>query len=284
MSHIPVLDIGGTHVTAAVIDTDAGLPVPRTVVRHPVAADAAAGELLDAIAGAADRADVREGAHWGVAIPGPFDYAAGVGRFRGIGKFESLHGVDVRAELLRRLPGRPRCISFINDADAFAVGEYRAARRPATKGPCASRSAPGSAPRSWRADSRSAGAPTSRRRGGHTGSPSAGSPGGGRLPQGDPQVLHGPRRRGARGPCTGRARHRRTGSRQRSVRAADDPSLLRRPGPGPGAVVRAVRSKSGGRRRVDDRLLGPRRTCHPSRSPGGHTRDGATARHRPASR
>ncbi|WP_406347434.1 ROK family protein [Streptomyces sp. NBC_00144] len=126
MSHIPVLDIGGTHVTAAVIDTDAGLPVPRTVVRHPVAADAAAGELLDAIAGAADRADVREGAHWGVAIPGPFDYAAGVGRFRGIGKFESLHGVDVRAELLRRLPGRPRCISFINDADAFAVGEYRA--------------------------------------------------------------------------------------------------------------------------------------------------------------
>lgn len=126
MSHIPVLEIGGTHVTAAVIDTGAGLPVPRTVVRRPVAAGAAAGELLDAIAGAADRADVGEGAHWGVAIPGPFDYAAGVGRFRGIGKFESLHGVDVRAELLGRLPANPRGISFINDADAFAVGEYRA--------------------------------------------------------------------------------------------------------------------------------------------------------------
>ncbi|MEW1691427.1 ROK family protein [Streptomyces sp. NPDC091265] len=126
MSHIPVLEIGGTHVTAAVVDIDAGLPVPRTVVRQPVAADAAAGELLDAIAGAADRTDACEGAHWGVAIPGPFDYAAGVGRFRGIGKFESLHGVDVRAELLARLPARPRGISFINDADAFAVGEYRA--------------------------------------------------------------------------------------------------------------------------------------------------------------
>ncbi|WP_328323143.1 MULTISPECIES: ROK family protein [unclassified Streptomyces] len=126
MSHIPVLEIGGTHVTAAVIDTGAGLPVPRTVVRRPVAAGAATGELLDAIAGAADRADVGEGAHWGVAIPGPFDYAAGVGRFRGIGKFESLHGVDVRAELLGRLPANPRGISFINDADAFAVGEYRA--------------------------------------------------------------------------------------------------------------------------------------------------------------
>lgn len=126
MSHVPVLEIGGTHVTAAVIDIDTGLPVPCTVVRQPVAAEAEAGELLDAIAGAADRADVPEGAHWGVAVPGPFDYAAGVGRFRGIGKFESLHGVDVRAELLSRLPARPRGISFINDADAFAVGEYRA--------------------------------------------------------------------------------------------------------------------------------------------------------------
>lgn len=126
MNRIPVLEIGGTHVTAAVIDIDAGLPVPRTVVRQPVAADAAAGELLDAIAGAADRTDACEAAHWGVAIPGPFDYAAGVGRFRGIGKFESLHGVDVGAELLARLPARPSGISFINDADAFAVGEYRA--------------------------------------------------------------------------------------------------------------------------------------------------------------
>ncbi|MER7722398.1 ROK family protein [Streptomyces sp. NPDC096323] len=126
MSHVPVLEIGGTHVTAAVVDTEAGLPVPFSAVRQPVPADAPAGELLDAIAAAADRVDVPAAAHWGVAIPGPFDYACGVGRFRGIGKFESLHGVDVGAELLGRLPGVPSGISFVNDADAFAIGEYRA--------------------------------------------------------------------------------------------------------------------------------------------------------------
>ncbi|MFD8685856.1 ROK family protein [Streptomyces sp. NPDC059651] len=126
MSHVPVLEIGGTHVTAAVIDTGAGLPVPFSAVRQPVPADAPAGELLDAIAAVADRVEVPAAAHWGVAIPGPFDYAAGIGRFRGIGKFESLHGVDVGAELLGRLPGEPSGISFLNDADAFAIGEYRA--------------------------------------------------------------------------------------------------------------------------------------------------------------
>ncbi|MEW1893776.1 hypothetical protein AB0406_34365, partial [Streptomyces sp. NPDC085659] len=31
--------------------------------------------------------------------------------------------VDVGAELLLRLPGAPRRISFVNDADAFALGE-----------------------------------------------------------------------------------------------------------------------------------------------------------------
>lgn len=126
MSRVPVLEIGGTHVTAAVIDTEAGPPAPCSAVRQPVPADAPAGELLDAIAAAARHVDVPAGAHWGVAIPGPFDYDAGVGRFRGIGKFESLHGVDVGAELLGRLPGSPSGISFVNDADAFAIGEYRA--------------------------------------------------------------------------------------------------------------------------------------------------------------
>ncbi|MEU2249377.1 ROK family protein [Streptomyces sp. NPDC019224] len=126
MSRVPVLEIGGTHVTAAVIDTTSAGPAPLDAVRQPVPADAPADDLLDAIAAVGARVDVPEGAHWGVAIPGPFDYETGIGRFRGIGKFESLHGVDVGAGLLARLPGAPRRISFVNDADAFAMGEYRA--------------------------------------------------------------------------------------------------------------------------------------------------------------
>ncbi|MFI8003373.1 ROK family protein [Streptomyces sp. NPDC086010] len=125
MTRVPVLEIGGTHVTAAVVDTAAGRPVAGSVVRRPVAAGAGAGaaELLDSFAEAAG--DVAEPgmAHWGVAVPGPFDYASGVGRFRGIGKFESLDGVDVGAGLLARMP-YAETIGFLNDADAFALGEH----------------------------------------------------------------------------------------------------------------------------------------------------------------
>lgn len=124
MTRVPVLEIGGTHVTAALVDTVLAEPVAPTVVRRPLPAMAAADDILDVLAAAARNVGAVEGAHWGVAVPGPFDYAAGIGRFRGIGKFESLHGVDVGAGLLARLLPRPDAVSFLNDADAFAIGEY----------------------------------------------------------------------------------------------------------------------------------------------------------------
>lgn len=60
----------------------------------------------------------------GVAIPGPFDYADGVGRYEGVAKFESLSGVDVGAALSAGLGGPPTRIAFLNDADAFVLGEW----------------------------------------------------------------------------------------------------------------------------------------------------------------
>lgn len=123
MTTVPVLEIGGTHVTAALVDITSSLPVTGSVVRRPVSADAGATEILDSFAEAARSISAPSQARWGVAVPGPFDYAAGIGRFRGIGKFEALHGVDVGSELRARLP-HPHTISFLNDADAFAIGEH----------------------------------------------------------------------------------------------------------------------------------------------------------------
>ncbi|QHY93546.1 Beta-glucoside kinase [Streptomyces sp. S4.7] len=123
MTRLPVLEVGGTHVTAALVDMTTGLPVTDSVVRRPVPAHAGATEILDSFAEAARHIPAPGGAHWGVAIPGPFDYTAGVGKFWGIGKFEALHDLDVRAGLRDRLP-HPRAISFLNDADAFALGEH----------------------------------------------------------------------------------------------------------------------------------------------------------------
>lgn len=116
---IPVLDVGGTHVSAALVD-----PVDwsvGSVTRLSLDADADAAVLLDRFAQAGAAIGAPRGASWGVAMPDPFDYERGVGQFEGVGKFAALRGVDVSEGLRVRLAGRP---VFLNDADAFLLGEW----------------------------------------------------------------------------------------------------------------------------------------------------------------
>ncbi|HJV98643.1 MAG TPA: ROK family protein [Arthrobacter sp.] len=121
----PVLEIGGTHVTAALVRQAAGTwtVVADSVVRRDLDAHAPAGALLDALAAAADSLGSGHNGRWGVALPGPFDYANGVARYEHVGKFDQLQGVDVRAGLAERLGGRLKTVTFLNDADAFGIGE-----------------------------------------------------------------------------------------------------------------------------------------------------------------
>lgn len=44
---VPVLDIGGTHVTAALVDPTASRPVPSPVIRRPLRAHADADAVLE---------------------------------------------------------------------------------------------------------------------------------------------------------------------------------------------------------------------------------------------
>lgn len=121
---IPVLEIGGTHVTAALVDPRDGRVSSRT--REPLDADGAADAILAAVRHCADGLSVPVGARWGVAVPGPFDYARGIALFRGVGKFEALYGMDVRRALLHGLRQRPGDVVFLNDAHAFLTGEWSA--------------------------------------------------------------------------------------------------------------------------------------------------------------
>ncbi len=124
MAALGVLDIGGTHVTGAHISDEPwqliGAPVRVDIDGHAPAAD-----ILDGMADAARAGGAGSTAEaWAVAMPDPFDYDRGIGRFHGVGKFESLDGVDVRAALATRLECRPDDVHFCNDADAFTVGEW----------------------------------------------------------------------------------------------------------------------------------------------------------------
>jgi glucokinase len=118
---IGALDVGGTHVTAALVDIDGETVGTRS--REHVDADASADVILDSYASAARALGGQAITHWGVAMPGPFDYAHGVALFHNVGKYESLYNVDVRTPLAARLDVHPSHVHFINDADAFAVGE-----------------------------------------------------------------------------------------------------------------------------------------------------------------
>jgi len=124
MTRTLAMDIGGTHVSAALVE-GAGLlsaSVRRTEVNEAWPADA----LLDAWAQTALAAASGDAlAQIALSVPGPFEYTQGVAQFDV--KMRALAGVDVTRALRRRWTGTALAqvpISYINDALAFTRGEY----------------------------------------------------------------------------------------------------------------------------------------------------------------
>lgn len=118
----PVLEIGGTHATAAVIDTASHTVVAQS--QMPLDSNGSAGEIISRLVEVVQSVSNPGEIPWGVAIPGPFDYQRGIGDFSGVGKFSSLKGVSLRHELEQKLHGVAEQFVFLNDADAFAFGEW----------------------------------------------------------------------------------------------------------------------------------------------------------------
>ncbi|TCC56460.1 ROK family protein [Kribbella pittospori] len=117
---VAVLEIGGSHVTAAVVSPDDWSV--NVVERAKLESQQAAEVVVAQLAAAARKLPLANGL--AVALPGPFDFATGVAWYRGQDKFDQLYGYNLgdslRAELaLDRL-------MFMNDAEAFAVGEWTA--------------------------------------------------------------------------------------------------------------------------------------------------------------
>ena len=104
MNGNPVLDVGGTHVTAALVDTGTWSSRPGTRYRLPLRSEGTTAEIIETIARCAQTLGPLTGTTLTVAIPGPFDYARGIGRYEGVAKFDALNGVDVRARLLDAIP------------------------------------------------------------------------------------------------------------------------------------------------------------------------------------
>ncbi len=126
---VGTFDVGGTHVTGALVDVRTWRVIPGSSVTIPLDSDGSADLVLDTLAVCGEQvlncgADSDVSASWGVAMPGPFDYRNGIGQFEGVAKFASLNGFNVGEALVERLaPGADR-FTFTNDANAYILGEW----------------------------------------------------------------------------------------------------------------------------------------------------------------
>lgn len=121
-------DIGGSHITCALIDLEHQMILPETRVTSAVDNTASADAILEVWADAVGEAilgiAVDELAGIGFAMPGPFDYVKGIALFERVEKYLGLYGVNVSEGIRSRLKLPARIpVRYMNDATAFAVGE-----------------------------------------------------------------------------------------------------------------------------------------------------------------
>jgi len=103
------MDIGGTHVTAAYVDLGTRAVLPGHSFREPHRQPSSAEEIVAALVACAARLDARDaGSWWPIALPGPFDYEQGVGRYANVGKFDALNGYDLRTAFVATATRRRR--------------------------------------------------------------------------------------------------------------------------------------------------------------------------------
>ena len=116
---VGALDIGGTHVTAGRVQLSSATVEPNSRVRLDFTGGTT---LLDRILEAATSVATPQTRGFGVAAPGPFDYEAGVCLVAH--KLPGLYGIDLRSELATAVGLDGGDISFLNDAEAFLLGEW----------------------------------------------------------------------------------------------------------------------------------------------------------------
>lgn len=127
------VDIGGSHITAAIVDVDKGILVKDSIKRNDVNSKNDKDAILTAwcnVIRNANGGTLNANCKIGIAMPGPFDYKNGISLIKDQDKFNSLFGLNIKKELAERLNIPPSNIKFVNDAASFMYGEanYGAAK------------------------------------------------------------------------------------------------------------------------------------------------------------
>ncbi|GCC51633.1 ROK family protein [Chryseotalea sanaruensis] len=128
-THVLGVDIGGSHLTAALIDMESNELLQPSYVRIRVNSKGSAYEILNTWCEAIEsifekfpQASLKVG----FAMPGPFDYERGISKITGLDKYEALYDLPVKEFLAGRLKIEMDNIRMMNDAACFLKGEVAA--------------------------------------------------------------------------------------------------------------------------------------------------------------
>ncbi len=123
------LDVGGTSIKSAIVSSEGRL-VDGSIARTPIDSRGSAEEIIQTFihpmkeAYRFSREQNLSVAGMGIGMPGPFDYDGGISLIEGVGKYESIYGVNLRDEFKKRLAlSQPVPILFESDAWTFVRGE-----------------------------------------------------------------------------------------------------------------------------------------------------------------
>ena len=126
-SFVAGVDIGGSHITAAIVNLSTSTLVPGTEVREHITTTDPAEKIVnawcDAISRAFDASDDQGPRKVGIAMPGPFDYEQGISFIKEQGKYDALYGLNVKEMMAARLRIEASDIRMMNDALCFLQGE-----------------------------------------------------------------------------------------------------------------------------------------------------------------
>ncbi|POY35438.1 hypothetical protein C3K47_15370 [Solitalea longa] len=121
------VDIGGSHITSAVINLENGSILNNSHHRMRVNANGTPDNIIavwsECINNSIEQIGKDQIAGVGIAMPGPFDYDLGICYIKDQNKYDLLFGLNIKELLAKSLQLSLNQLKFLNDAACFLKGE-----------------------------------------------------------------------------------------------------------------------------------------------------------------
>ncbi|WP_316823667.1 ROK family protein [Pedobacter miscanthi] len=126
INYVLGIDIGGSHITAAVLDMQQRNILKNSYTRDRVNSHGTTEQIIktwcNTIKAAYKKVNIEIG-RLGIAMPGPFDYENGISYIAGNDKYAAFYGLNVKEMLASELQMSSDDILMSNDASCFLAGE-----------------------------------------------------------------------------------------------------------------------------------------------------------------